>query len=133
MLAYPDGEVRYFTVRECAARLQTFPDSYVFMGPWTRCMRQLGNAVPVLLAEVVAKAVQAKLRLFYAHARRRQRWVSTRESPRQRPIASFVAFRSSRARIVCPATFPTSTSNQTLAYFPCLAKSTSPNGSAWPN
>lgn len=61
MLAYPDGEVRYFTVRECA-RLQTFPDEYVFEGPWTRCMRQLGNAVPVLLAETVARAVYAKLK-----------------------------------------------------------------------
>ncbi len=60
MLAYPDGSVRYFTVRECA-RLQTFPDSYAFSGPWTRCMRQLGNAVPVRLAEVVAKSVHAKL------------------------------------------------------------------------
>jgi len=60
MLAYPGGEVRYFTVRECA-RLQTFPDDYVVMGSWTESMRQLGNAVPVLLAEVVAKAVHERL------------------------------------------------------------------------
>lgn len=63
MLAYPDGEVRYFTVRECA-RLQTFPDNYVFMGSWTESMRQLGNAVPVQLAKMVAKGVHEKLRKF---------------------------------------------------------------------
>jgi DNA (cytosine-5)-methyltransferase 1 len=63
MLAYDDGEVRYFTVRECA-RLQTFPDNYIFEGPWTRCMRQLGNAVPVKLAEAVAAAVRQKLSVF---------------------------------------------------------------------
>jgi DNA (cytosine-5)-methyltransferase 1 len=61
MLARPDGSVRYFTVRE-AARLQTFPDDYTFQGPWTEAMRQLGNAVPVKLAEVVASSVASTLR-----------------------------------------------------------------------
>ncbi|GMU67565.1 MAG: hypothetical protein AMXMBFR36_38390 [Acidobacteriota bacterium] len=61
MLARPDGTVRYFTVRE-AARLQTFPDDYVFRGPWSEAMRQLGNAVPVRLAEVVASSVAKTLR-----------------------------------------------------------------------
>jgi DNA (cytosine-5)-methyltransferase 1 len=64
MLARADGSVRYFTVRE-AARLQTFPDDYIFRGAWTEAMRQLGNAVPVLLAEVVARSVANSLR---AHA-----------------------------------------------------------------
>lgn len=61
MLAYPTGEVRYFTVRECA-RLQTFPDEYVIKGSWTESMRQLGNAVPVRLASAVALAVRERLR-----------------------------------------------------------------------
>ncbi len=60
MLARPDGSVRYFTVRE-SARLQTFPDDFVFHGAWSETMRQLGNAVPVTLASVVAKHVKRHL------------------------------------------------------------------------
>jgi DNA (cytosine-5)-methyltransferase 1 len=58
MLARPDGSVRYFTVRE-SARLQTFPDTYHLHGSWTEAMRQLGNAVPVQLAEVIARNVRS--------------------------------------------------------------------------
>ena len=61
MLRRADGTVRYFTVRE-SARLQTFPDTHVFPGSWTETMRQLGNAVPVALAEAVGAAVAARLR-----------------------------------------------------------------------
>lgn len=61
MIALPDGRVRYFTVRE-SARLQTFPDDFIFHGSWTETMRQLGNAVPVDLAAAVAKSVMVKLR-----------------------------------------------------------------------
>jgi DNA (cytosine-5)-methyltransferase 1 len=61
MLLRPNGSVRYFTARE-AARLQTFPDDYIFCGSWTETMRQLGNAVPVRLAEVIAGSVAASLR-----------------------------------------------------------------------
>ncbi|MDA0307031.1 MAG: DNA cytosine methyltransferase [Proteobacteria bacterium] len=60
MIVLPDGKVRYFTVRE-AARIQTFPDGYVFHGAWSEMMRQLGNAVPVELARVVATSVAEKL------------------------------------------------------------------------
>jgi DNA (cytosine-5)-methyltransferase 1 len=54
---FPDGSVRYFSVRECA-RIQTFPDEWTFAGSWTESMRQLGNAVPVLLGEVVARRLR---------------------------------------------------------------------------
>ncbi|MDR3090380.1 MAG: DNA cytosine methyltransferase [Desulfobulbaceae bacterium] len=60
MLVTPDGDARYFTVRE-SARLQTFPDSYVFHGSWTETMRQLGNAVPVALAHIMAAGIAGKL------------------------------------------------------------------------
>jgi DNA (cytosine-5)-methyltransferase 1 len=62
MLRRRDGSVRYFTVRE-SARIQTFPDEYMFVGSWTETMRQLGNAVPVRLAACVAKALSDKLRV----------------------------------------------------------------------
>ncbi|KXO92241.1 multidrug DMT transporter [Tsukamurella pulmonis] len=60
MLLNVDNSVRYFTVRE-AARLQTFPDDYRLHGPWTEAMRQVGNAVPVDLAAVVARSVHTHL------------------------------------------------------------------------
>ena len=60
MLRRPNGDVRYFSVRE-GARLQAFPDEYLFHGSWTETMRQLGNAVPVTLAEVVATSIREQL------------------------------------------------------------------------
>ena len=60
MLRRPDGAVRYFTVRE-SARLQTFPDGFGFCGSWTQNMRQLGNAVPVRLAQTVAAGIARAL------------------------------------------------------------------------
>lgn len=60
MILYPNGSVRYLTVRE-SARVQTFPDDYVFLGSWTEAMRQLGNAVPKDLAEIVGISVYKAL------------------------------------------------------------------------
>ncbi len=56
MIALSDGTYRYYTVRE-SARIQTFPDDYLFSGSWTEAMRQIGNAVPVHLALVVGKSI----------------------------------------------------------------------------
>lgn len=61
MLRRLDGSVRYFSIRE-SARLQTFPDSFEFFGAWSEAMRQIGNAVPVKLAEVICKDVERTLR-----------------------------------------------------------------------
>lgn len=60
MMRSGNGEVRYFSVRE-SCRLQAFPDEYVFEGSWTENMRQLGNAVPVKLGEVVLRSVRAAI------------------------------------------------------------------------
>lgn len=60
MMAFADGSVRYFTVRE-AARLQGLPDDYEFVGSWTENMRQLGNAAPVQLAEAFGRHIQGVL------------------------------------------------------------------------
>lgn len=62
MMVQDDGSVRYFTVRE-AARLQGLPDAFEFPPevPWSECMRQLGNAVPVELAEVVGRTMAGVL------------------------------------------------------------------------
>jgi DNA (cytosine-5)-methyltransferase 1 len=60
ILVSPDAPIRYFTIRECA-RLQTFPDDYVFVGNWKSLVRQVGNAVPVALVEYVGRSIANQL------------------------------------------------------------------------
>ncbi|HKR45485.1 MAG TPA: DNA (cytosine-5-)-methyltransferase [Paraburkholderia sp.] len=57
MLVENSGSARYFTVRE-AARLQGMPDGFEILGSASQAMRQLGNAVPVQLAEVAARWIR---------------------------------------------------------------------------
>lgn len=61
MIVLDDGSVRYLTVRE-SARIQTFPDDYLFSASWTESMRQIGNAVPVKLAKAVGDSVIRQMR-----------------------------------------------------------------------
>ena len=61
---HPD-ETRPFTVREYA-RIQTFPDSWEFSGSLTSQYRQIGNAVPVNLAEEIGRSLVKALNAYYA-------------------------------------------------------------------
>jgi DNA (cytosine-5)-methyltransferase 1 len=56
---HPNKE-RRMSVRECAI-IQTFPDDFVFYGSLGNMYKQIGNAVPVLLARRIAEAIKVEL------------------------------------------------------------------------
>jgi DNA (cytosine-5)-methyltransferase 1 len=57
---YDDSQARMISVRE-AARLQSFPDGFMFCGTMNPAFRQIGNAVPPLLARAVARAIKRQI------------------------------------------------------------------------
>lgn len=60
ILALENGMVRYFTLREMA-RLQGFPDEFTIEGNWKHPIKQLGNAVPVQVGEVLGAWIKSVL------------------------------------------------------------------------
>lgn len=58
---YDSAQGRVITVRE-AARLQSFPDGFVFAGTMNPAFRQIGNAVPPIMSRQIARTMVASLR-----------------------------------------------------------------------
>ena len=57
---YDSEQARALSVRE-AARLQSFPDGFKFAGNMGDCFRQIGNAVPPVLARAIAEKLRSQI------------------------------------------------------------------------
>ncbi|MFG6136730.1 DNA cytosine methyltransferase [Halomonas sp. B23F22_10] len=57
---YDSRQSRTISVRE-AARLQSFPDGFIFQGPMNPAFRQIGNAVPPLISKALAENIKQQL------------------------------------------------------------------------
>jgi len=58
LVMYSPTRIRMLTERECA-RIQSFPDDFVFMGSKREVYKQIGNAVPPLLARAIAEVIKS--------------------------------------------------------------------------
>ena len=73
-----DDRIRYYTLRE-AARMQSFPDTHLFMGSRSNVTGQIGNAVPPDLAAAVARPLRQALQ-----ATDNATWEAMRDEPCER-------------------------------------------------
>ena len=78
---YDDAQARTISVRE-AARLQSFPDGFVFAGAMNQAFQQIGNAVPPLMAKAIAAEIIKTIRASAS--------THSRQPPRQLAAASVV-------------------------------------------
>ena len=78
---YDNAQARTISVRE-AARLQSFPDGFVFAGAMNQAFRQIGNAVPPLMAKAIAAEIIMTIRASAS--------THSRQLPRQIAVASVV-------------------------------------------
>ena len=83
---YDDAQARTISVRE-AARLQSFPDGFVFAGAMNQAFQQIGNAVPPLMAKAIAAEIMKTIRASTDR--------HLRQPPRQRATSSVVEVGSS--------------------------------------
>ncbi|MBX3670798.1 MAG: DNA cytosine methyltransferase [Rhodocyclaceae bacterium] len=68
---YDSGQARTISVRE-AARLQSFPDGFTFSGAMNPAFKQIGNAVPPLVAKAVAESMMEALKAGVMTAKKRR-------------------------------------------------------------
>jgi DNA (cytosine-5)-methyltransferase 1 len=59
---YHPTEHRFLTARE-AAKCQSFPNNFIFLGPITSQWRQIGNAVPPLLGKALGNSLKKMFKL----------------------------------------------------------------------
>ena len=78
---YDNAQARTISVRE-AARIQSFPDGFVFAGAMNQAFQQIGNAVPPLMAKAIAAEIMKSIRASAC--------THSRQPPRQIVAASVV-------------------------------------------
>jgi len=75
-------ENRYLTQRE-AARLQSFPNDFIFYGPVSEQWRQIGNAVPPKLGEAIGKSIVRMLKEYQTNQSKKAQVQNKKSAPKE--------------------------------------------------